>query len=618
MTVNTSTQNVTYNGDGSTTAFPIPFYFLLNEDIQAAVVLDGIGTDLVFGTDFFVSGAGVPGGGTLTMFVAPRTGSQLTIQRQVAITQQREYQQNDPFPAKTTEKALDKLTMICQQIWAIFGGGSPDQSRALLLGKFDVNGRGAYRANGNRITNLADPQTDADAVNRRSMFSFVTSYVDRALAGIVGGFGWFLQAGIGAVFRTFQDKMRDIVSVKDFGAKGDGVTDDAAAINAAIATLGTQGGGDLYFPKGTYLIKSPLVIGATSAANSNIRVSGDKTASQITPGTSMQALMVITGKNTSVSGLFFNNASAFAENGILSTTASSDAGFSATIRECSFIGFNNIADGSAGISASGQNYNITGNFFQNNKTDIYFTNDGRNTTINDNYTLGSAVSVHLGVVDVQAEGTRIINNTFMPTQADGAGIRIDAGLEISIGFNIIDQTGHNTPAIYSNPAVGRAVSKVKIVGNWLAAGESSYAAFFAGNNSALEMVGNSFISNNGLASSAGVSLTDTNGFSVVGNNFGIVGGPDFSTSGAVVNGTVLGNTSNQSGSSIILNSLSQPVSVSKVDFGPVGSPNISSGARDPNGIVQPAGSVFLRSDGGAGGHVYVSQGGGTWTAVTGV
>lgn len=45
----------------------------------------------------------------------------------------------------------------------------------------------------------------------------------------------FLQAGTGAVARTAQAKMRESISAEDFGAVGDGVASDTAAINAAIA-----------------------------------------------------------------------------------------------------------------------------------------------------------------------------------------------------------------------------------------------------------------------------------------------------------------------------------------------------------------------------------------------
>jgi hypothetical protein len=63
----------------------------------------------------------------------------------------------------------------------------------------------------------------------------------------------FTQAGTGAVQRTVESKLRDVVSVKDFGAVGDGVTDDTNKILAASNT-----GKYVYFPEGTYLINSAL------------------------------------------------------------------------------------------------------------------------------------------------------------------------------------------------------------------------------------------------------------------------------------------------------------------------------------------------------------------------
>ena len=61
----------------------------------------------------------------------------------------------------------------------------------------------------------------------------------------------------GGVSRTVESRLRDRVSVKDFGAKGDGSTDDHTALQAAIDS--TMASGEvLYFPAGTYMTSNRL------------------------------------------------------------------------------------------------------------------------------------------------------------------------------------------------------------------------------------------------------------------------------------------------------------------------------------------------------------------------
>lgn len=74
----------------------------------------------------------------------------------------------------------------------------------------------------------------------------------------------FLQAGTGAVATTVQAKLRQYVSVKDFGAVGNGTTNDTAAIVAAIAACQAAAQSSLYFPTGIYRIESTITLGSGS------------------------------------------------------------------------------------------------------------------------------------------------------------------------------------------------------------------------------------------------------------------------------------------------------------------------------------------------------------------
>lgn len=76
----------------------------------------------------------------------------------------------------------------------------------------------------------------------------------RDLADLGGG---FIQAGTGAVQRTVESKLQDVVSVLDFGADPTGATNSAPAFQAALnSAVGT--GLVLYVPHGTYTINATL------------------------------------------------------------------------------------------------------------------------------------------------------------------------------------------------------------------------------------------------------------------------------------------------------------------------------------------------------------------------
>jgi len=71
----------------------------------------------------------------------------------------------------------------------------------------------------------------------------------------------YLPAGVGAVTTTVQAKLRESVSVKDFGATGNGTTDDTAAIQAAVLYCYTNGV-KLYFNDGSYLLSNSITCGS--------------------------------------------------------------------------------------------------------------------------------------------------------------------------------------------------------------------------------------------------------------------------------------------------------------------------------------------------------------------
>lgn len=118
MTIETTTNRATFAGNDATVNFSFPYYFLADADLVVILVdADGVATTQVLDTDYTLSGAGNPAGGTVTMITAPATGETLIVYRDPAITQSVDLVEGDSLPVETAvERPLDRLTMIAQRL----------------------------------------------------------------------------------------------------------------------------------------------------------------------------------------------------------------------------------------------------------------------------------------------------------------------------------------------------------------------------------------------------------------------------------------------------------------------------------------------------------------------
>ena len=114
MSVQSTASKVQYILSSGTQTLSVPFYFLENSHLKVIKVGE-TQTVLVLNTDYTVTGAGVEAGGSVILTgTETEAADVITIKRSVPITQLVDYVYNDRFPAETHERALDKLTMICQ------------------------------------------------------------------------------------------------------------------------------------------------------------------------------------------------------------------------------------------------------------------------------------------------------------------------------------------------------------------------------------------------------------------------------------------------------------------------------------------------------------------------
>jgi hypothetical protein len=134
-----------------------------------------------------------------------------------------------------------------------------------------------YIETSSTVVTFVDGLNVGDVVDFCTATPINTSVVDAANVSFTGfkgqdgnvqnladddGSDWvgFLPSGVNAVARSAQDKMRDFVSVKDFGAVGDGIAHDNVAVQAALDYMYANNICTLYFPDGTYYFDAPVTI----------------------------------------------------------------------------------------------------------------------------------------------------------------------------------------------------------------------------------------------------------------------------------------------------------------------------------------------------------------------
>jgi hypothetical protein len=115
-TVPSAVTRAAYVGNDVTTVFSAPFNFFDDTDLDVILVNDttAVETVQILTTNYTVTG-GDGSTGSVTMLVAPPTGTTLVIERNVPFTQEIDLEPNDPFPAEVTEEGFDRSVMLAQQ-----------------------------------------------------------------------------------------------------------------------------------------------------------------------------------------------------------------------------------------------------------------------------------------------------------------------------------------------------------------------------------------------------------------------------------------------------------------------------------------------------------------------
>lgn len=334
MTVNATTSAVLIPGTGTTATLPFGWQIAQASDliVMTQVVATGVITTLALGTGYTVNGAGIATGGTVTLTAGNlATGVNAFIASDPAELQLLLLSQANNANQADLMAALDLLTRMVQatrrvannalqiplvESLAVLNTTFPAAAeRANLFPAFDSLGNVIVSpgptGTGVPISAAMVPVVQAPTLAAGRLALGISAAMDPVVTAstlalaraAMGPWGDAVSTATGALTsRTFADRFAEVVDVRDFGAVGNGATDDHAAFVAAVSRLVAIGGGTLVIPPGNYVNSATVAIAGVPVS---IRGFGGGSSTVNMTGTS-GACFAITGATVvSLQGMAF-------------------------------------------------------------------------------------------------------------------------------------------------------------------------------------------------------------------------------------------------------------------------------------------------------------------------
>ena len=250
MTVSSQINRTSAVGAGAVLAIPYTFPTTASGDLTVIqrVISTGVETELTETTNYTATYSET--GGTVTTVVAVANTDQVHVIRNTPMTQSLDLETGGSFNAENIENALDKNTKLsiensdALERTLIFPATDPLSSFANMPNSIDRASKNlTFDATGKPTASVVVEEGD---VTFTDFGTNMAEVANAASARTLLDLGW--------------------IDVREHGAVGDGVTDDAAAIQAAIDAVGSNGG-TVFFPAAIYSIETQIILDDVDCVN---------------------------------------------------------------------------------------------------------------------------------------------------------------------------------------------------------------------------------------------------------------------------------------------------------------------------------------------------------------